>query len=367
MVETRSEEYVASRIRAGILEQSTVDLLRSTGSANGSTAMATSTEASTCSGRRAAPPRLRRPDRAVGVGLRPDRGPEGPGPARKAAAQQVFYEVADTALYDLASDRPLVTFTDASGAEVELVADAVAGCDGSFGPSRRAVPETVRQSWERVYPYSWLGILADVAPSTDELIYAWHPEGFALHSMRSDKVSRFYVQVPNGTPIEEWPDDRIWERSPPGSATARTAGHSRPAPSPTAACCRCGRSSPPRCATAGCSSPATPRTSSRLPAPRASTSRSPTSRCLRPPLPAGARRLRTRGHLLRHRAAPGWRCTHFSWWMTTMLHASGDPFDAELQMSQLRWVARPRPAPPASPRTTPACPSAFDVVVDEGR
>ena len=139
--------------------------------------------------------------------------------ARKAAGQQVFYEVADTALYDVASDRPFVTFTDASGVEVEVVADAVAGCDGSFGPSRGAVPENVRQSWERVYPYSWLGILADVAPSTDELIYAWHPEGFALHSMRSDEVSRFYLQVPNGTPIEEWPDDRIWE------ALATRLGH----------------------------------------------------------------------------------------------------------------------------------------------
>src|SRR5207253_1293199 len=99
---------------------------------------------------------------------------------------------------------------------------AAAGAPAASGrrpAARGAVPDSVRQSWERVYPYSWLGILADVAPSTDELIYAWHPDGFALHSMRSDRVSRFYVQVPNGTPLEEWPDDRIWE------ALATRLGH----------------------------------------------------------------------------------------------------------------------------------------------
>ena len=92
---------------------------------------------------------------------------------------------------------------------MRLRADVVVGCDGSFGPSRGAVPDP--QTWERTYPYSWLGILADVAPSTDELIYAWHPEGFALHSMRSSSVSRFYLQVPNDTSLDDWSDDRIWE------------------------------------------------------------------------------------------------------------------------------------------------------------
>ncbi|MCZ4238127.1 FAD-dependent monooxygenase, partial [Staphylococcus equorum] len=80
-------------------------------------------------------------------------------------------------------------------------AAVIVGCDGSFGPSRAAMPESVRQTWERTYPYSWLGVLVDVAPSTDELIYAWHPDGFAMHSMRSPKVSRLYLQVPNGTDV----------------------------------------------------------------------------------------------------------------------------------------------------------------------
>ena len=87
------------------------------------------------------------------------------------------------------SDRPSRDLHCRRPGRGRLVADAVAGCDGSFGPSRGAVPEPVRQPWERPYPYSWLGILANVAPSTDELIYAWHPDGFALHSMRSATVS----------------------------------------------------------------------------------------------------------------------------------------------------------------------------------
>ena len=78
--------------------------------------------------------------------------------------------MSDTALHDLSTDRPSVTFTDASGGQRRIVADVVVGCDGSFGPSRHAVPEP--EMWEKIYPYSWLGILADVAPSTDELIYA---------------------------------------------------------------------------------------------------------------------------------------------------------------------------------------------------
>ena len=261
--------------------------------------------------------------------------------AAHARGQEIHYEVSDTALHDLETDRPSVTFTDASGVAQRLEADVVVGCDGSFGPSRGAVPESLRRTWEKVYPYSWLGILADVAPSTDELIYAWHPDGFAMHSMRSATVSRLYLQVPNDTPIDEWSDDRIWD------ALATRLGHGQDGWTAHAgtdhrevACCRCARSCRPRCGTAGCSWPATPRTSCRRPAPRGSTSRSPTSACSR----RRWWRCCARGTTLLAAAYSDtalrrvWRCTHFSWWMTTMLHTSGDPFDAELQLSQLRWV-----------------------------
>ena len=119
--------------------------------------------------------------------------------ARRAAGQQVHYEVGDTALHDL-DDRPAV------GDVHRRRRRGACGCgptswSAATGRSGqpRAPYRTRAQTWEKTYPYSWLGILADVAPSTDELIYAWHPDGFALHSMRSATVSRFYLQVPNGT------------------------------------------------------------------------------------------------------------------------------------------------------------------------
>ena len=203
------------------------------------------------------------------------------------------------------------------------------------------MPDGKRDTWERVYPYSWLGILADVAPSTDELIYAWHPDGFALHSMRSATVSRLYLQVPNGTDVADWSDDRIWD------ALATRLGHGQDGwtltpgpiteksvlPMRSASCSR-------RCGTGGCSWPATPRTPCRRPAPRGSTWPSPTSRCSPRRWPRWCGR--TTSALADAYSDTAlrrvWRCEHFSWWMTTMLHISGDPFDAQLQLSQLRWV-----------------------------
>jgi len=126
-----------------------------------------------------------------------------------AADQQFRYEVGDTRLHDLTTDHPFVTYTLPDGGTERLGADVVVGCDGSFGPSR-AVPAGARQVWERTHPYSWLGLLADVPTSTDELIYAWHPDGFALHSMRSATVSRLFLEAPPDTDVGDWPDDRIW-------------------------------------------------------------------------------------------------------------------------------------------------------------
>ncbi|MEU1485763.1 4-hydroxybenzoate 3-monooxygenase [Streptomyces sp. NPDC005752] len=108
------------------------------------------------------------------------------------------------------TDRPTVRYSH-DGQDRTLTCDYVVGCDGFHGVTRAAVPEGARRTFERVYPYSWFGILADVAPSCDELVYAHSPRGFALHSMRSPEVSRMYLQVPNGTDPSAWPDERIWE------------------------------------------------------------------------------------------------------------------------------------------------------------
>lgn len=340
VLETRSEEYVASRIRAGILEQSSVDLLRSVGLAG----------------------RLDReadPHRGIYLQWPGERHhldfvdlvgrqvfvygqtevQKDLGDAARARGQQVVYEIADTALHDLETDRPSVTWTDPSGRPHRLYADVVVGCDGSFGPSRAAVPDAVRRTWERTYDYSWLGVLADVAPSTDELIYAWHPEGFALHSMRSSTVSRFYLQVPHDTAVEEWSDDRIWD----GLATR--LGHGQDG-----------------------WSLATGAITERSVLPMRSFVQQPMrhgrlflagdAAHIVPPTGAKGLNLAVADVALLapalvallggdHALADGysetalrrvWRCTHFSWWMTTMLHTGTDPFDQQLQLSQLRWV-----------------------------
>jgi p-hydroxybenzoate 3-monooxygenase len=341
VVESRSEEYVAARIRAGILEQSTVDLLRASGLGD-----RLEREGDEHHGIYLQWPHERHhvdflglTGRSVWVYGQTEVQKDLVAAAR-ARGQEVHYEVGDTALHDLDSERPSVTFTDSSGAAQRLEADVVVGCDGSFGPSRTSIPEALRRTWEKVYPYSWLGVLADVAPSTDELIYAWHPDGFAMHSMRSAAVSRLYVQVPNETPIEEWSDDRIWD------ALATRLGHGQDGWTLT-------------------------------PGPITEKSVLPMRSFVQTPMRHG--RLFLAGdaaHIVPPTGAKGlnlaaadvgllapalsallrkgddalaaaysdtalrrvWRCTHFSWWMTTMLHTSGDPFDAQLQLSQLRWV-----------------------------
>jgi p-hydroxybenzoate 3-monooxygenase len=162
--------------------------------------------------------------------------------AARRRGQNVHYEVTHTRLWDLETDRPSVTWTDALGGTMRLQASVVVGCDGSFGPSRGSIPTRVRHTWERTYPYCWLGILADVPPSTDQLIYAWHPEGFALHSMRSASVSRFYLQVPPTPSSATGPTTASGTHWLADSDTVWTDGSWTVDPSPTSRCSRCGRS-----------------------------------------------------------------------------------------------------------------------------
>ena len=122
---------------------------------------------------------------------------------------QLLDEVSDVALHDLTSDRPRVTFTR-GGEQHEVTADWVAGCDGSRGPSSDAIPDDVRRTHERSYPFGWLGILSETPPVSDELIYASHDRGFALCSMRHEMLSRYYVQCDLDDEVDDWSDDRFW-------------------------------------------------------------------------------------------------------------------------------------------------------------
>src|SRR5690349_3978796 len=341
IVETRSRGYVEARIRAGILEHSTVQLLHEVGLGE-----RLGREGDEHRGIYLQTPGERHHldfvdlvGRSVWVYGQTEVTKD-LGRARDAAGQQFRYEVNDTRLHDLVTDRPFVTYVLPDGVTERLDADAVVGCDGSFGPSRASVPASARQVWERTYPYSWLGVLADVPPSTDELIYAWHPDGFALHSMRSATVSRLYLQVPPDTDIGDWPDDRTWEALAERLGAGVQGWHLEsgtiteksvlPMRSYVQAPMRHGR-----LFLAGDAAHIVPPTGAKgLNLAIADVSLLST---------ALVAMLRRNDHGLADSYSDDalrrvWRCTHFSWWMTTMLHTGGDPFDAQLQLSQLRWV-----------------------------
>ena len=342
VVETRSRSYVEARIRAGILEHSTVELLGTVGLGDRLRAEGAQHRGIYLHwpGERHHLDFVDLVGRSVWVYGQTEVTRD-LGRAREAAGQHIVYEVSDTALHDVATDRPFVTFRDREGRAARLDADVVVGCDGSFGPSRAAVPG---QTWERTYPYAWLGILADVAPSTDELIYAWHPDGFALHSMRSDTVSRLYLQVPPDTDVADWSDQRIWDQ------LGTRLGHGQdgwtltagPITEKSVLPMRSFVKQPMRHGRlflAGDAAHIVPPTGAKglnLAVADVALLAPALSAWLRKqdPGPADAysdtalRRV--------------WRCTHFSWWMTTMLHTGADPFDTQLQLSQLRWVTGSR-------------------------
>lgn len=123
---------------------------------------------------------------------------------------EVIYEAADVALHEIEGDAPFVTYTK-GGVQHRVDCRMIVGCDGFHGPSRKAIPASAGQEFEREYPFGWLGILADVPPCNHELIYANHERGFALASMRSETRSRYYVDVSLTEKVEDWSDERLWD------------------------------------------------------------------------------------------------------------------------------------------------------------
>lgn len=123
---------------------------------------------------------------------------------------EVVYAAADVAVHDIEDARPYLTYRK-DGVDHRLEAQFICGCDGFHGPSRQAIPASVTRGYEKVYPFGWLGILADVPPCNHELIYANHARGFALASMRSSTRSRYYIQVPLDEKLEDWFDERLWD------------------------------------------------------------------------------------------------------------------------------------------------------------
>ncbi len=359
VVEIRSRDHVEKRVRAGVLESPTVTLLEQVGVAD----------------------RLHRDGlRHDGIHLLFDGirhhvdFAELVGKTIHVYGQQevvkdliarrladggdLRFEASDVAVSGLDGtldgERPRITFRSVDGVEQSLDCDIVAGCDGFHGLSRSLLPEDVRRTFDRVYPYAWLGILAEAPPSSTELIYAHTDAGFALHSMRSPSITRNYLQVPVETDIAEWSDERIWaelqyrlgsEDEPPltegpifdKSVTAMRsfvtepmqygrlflAGDAAHIVPPTGAkgmnlaiadVCVLGRAVARWYGSTGKASD--------------EDLLSYSTRCLR----------------------RVWRAEHFSWFMTSMLHrdvdgdGQADPFSLQLQLSQLRYIASSRPA-----------------------
>jgi p-hydroxybenzoate 3-monooxygenase len=349
IVENRSRAYVEARIRAGVLEQPTVDLLTDAGVAG----------------------RLHREGlRHDGIYL------QWPGDrrhldfrdlcgrsvwvygqtevvkdlieARVADGQPLHFEASDVVVLDPEATAPAVRFTDAEGVEQELRCDVVAACDGFHGVGRPTIPAALRTSWERVYPYCWLGILADVPPSTDDLIYAWHPDGFAMHSMRGPTLSRLYLQVPEDAALEDWPDDRIWEALSTRLGLDGWTLQSGPVLDKLITPMRSFVSAPlrhGRLFLAGDAGHIVPPTGAKGLNLAVSDVRILSEAIIAFARDGSTHRLDAYTETALRRV---WRSTHFSWWMTSMMHpglgAHADPFERELQLSQLRYVTSSRAA-----------------------
>jgi p-hydroxybenzoate 3-monooxygenase len=211
ILEASSRQRIEERIRAGVLEQGTVDLLVETGVGE----------------------RLQRQGlfhggielRFGGAGHRIDfrelTGGKGVViyaqhevikdlvAARLSVGGQIIFNANDVRIHALDGPTPSIHFEN-EGTGHELMCDFIAGCDGFHGICRPSVPEGVITAYEQIYPFGWLGILAQAAPSSEELIYAYHERGFALHSMRSLEISRLYLQCSPNEDLSEWPDERIW-------------------------------------------------------------------------------------------------------------------------------------------------------------
>ncbi len=212
VLETRSREYVEHRVRAGVLEQGSVDLLERTGAGE-----RMRREGLVHSGIQL---RFGGSDHRIDFSeLTGGRGITVYGQQelvkdlialRLGAGEPIGFDVSQVTLKDIDDEHPRITYVQ-DGSTMTLDCDFIAGCDGFHGVSRKTIPPGVLTAYEREYPFAWLGILATVAPSSAELIYCYHERGFALLSMRSPTVSRLYLQVGSDERIEDWSDSRIWE------------------------------------------------------------------------------------------------------------------------------------------------------------
>ncbi|WP_339668138.1 4-hydroxybenzoate 3-monooxygenase [Dasania marina] len=212
IVERQAPDYVLGRIRAGVLEQGFVDLMREAGVSE-----RMDSEGEVHDGfelvvngqrKRIDMKTLTGGDTVMVYGQ--TEVTRDLMAARQASGTPIYYQADDVQIHDLVSEQPSISF-DQQGERVTLQCDYIAGCDGFHGVSRKNIPADILKEYERVYPFGWLGVLSDTPPVSHELIYAKHERGFALCSMRSSTRSRYYIQVPLTEKVEDWSDERFWQ------------------------------------------------------------------------------------------------------------------------------------------------------------
>lgn len=340
VLERRERAYVERRVRAGVLEQGTVDLLNEMGVAE----------------------RLLREGMPHhGLELRFDgRGHRIPFSdltggraitvygqqevvkdliaARLRSGGRISFGVHDVQIEDIGTETPCVRFRHDGGSH-ELRCDFVAGCDGFHGVARETIPTNVLRVYEKTYPFAWLGILAEAAPAAEELIYAYHERGFALHSMRSPSISRLYLQCAPDEDINAWPDERIWQELHrrletddgwvlnEGSILEKSITGMR---SYVVEPMQFGR-----LFLAGDAAHIVPPTGA-----KGLNLAVADVRVLSDAIRGWYEEVRS--DLLESYSRTClqrvWRAEHFSWWMTTMLHGDDDPFAHQLRLAQLRYT-----------------------------
>jgi len=265
--------------------------------------------------------------------------------ARLESGPPLLFEAEDVSVHELDTDRPRVRFTH-EGVAQELECDVVAGCDGFHGVCRPSIPSGVLSTFEREYPFAWLGILAEVAPSIDELVYAHHERGFALLSLRSPELSRYYVQCRPDEPLGEWPDDRIWEELQARTALEGWTLHEGPVLEKGITGMRSFVAEPMqygRLFLAGDAAHIVPPTGAKGLNLAIADVRVLAEAIVDWYETGSDTGLESYSATCLRRV---WRAEQFSSWMTSMLHKldGDDPFDEKLQLSQLRYVTSSRAA-----------------------
>jgi p-hydroxybenzoate 3-monooxygenase len=264
---------------------------------------------------------------------------------RAAAGAPTIYSAHDVALHDIFSDSPRVTY-DADGKAGEIVCDFIAGCDGFHGIGRQSVPPDSLKTFERVYPFGWLGILSETPPVADELIYVRHPSGFALCSMRSHTRSRYYVQCSLDDHVDAWPDERFWEALKPRLDDAARANLvTGPSIEKSIAPLRSFVAEPMRFGRlflAGDAAHIVPPTGAK----GLNLAASDVQYLWRALVEHYKERSNAGlDHYSERALARVWKAERFSWWMTTTLHRISDnPFDHKLQLAELDYLFRSKAA-----------------------